>query len=195
MTPFQDYPFEKADLSSFLYAGNGSLEKESNNLQREAKTYLDAMRAMSASQTRIADTLEVFYTADRAGEGAMAGHAYKAAVDELDNVVARDLVSVKGIGTGQGIRIISALGEIGCGARKADEPPERHRDRPSVQGFAAASGFPVMQPVSRVPIRLQDLVLVELEKAACRGRRSTLIKPGAKSFKPADRYIPCLSCV
>lgn len=52
------------------------------------------MRAMSASQTRIADTLEVFYTADRAGEGAMAGHAYKAAVDELDTVVARDLVSL-----------------------------------------------------------------------------------------------------
>ncbi len=45
-----------------------SLEKETNNLQREAKTYLDAMRAMTASQTRIAETLELFYTADRTSD-------------------------------------------------------------------------------------------------------------------------------
>ncbi|KAJ9120424.1 hypothetical protein QFC24_005381 [Naganishia onofrii] len=87
-----------------------TLEKETNNLQREAKNYLDAMRivrlpliaiyslfclvsptVMSASQTRIAETLELFYTADRTSDGAMAGHAYKSAVQELDNIVSRDL--------------------------------------------------------------------------------------------------------
>ncbi|KAJ9093890.1 hypothetical protein QFC21_006263 [Naganishia friedmannii] len=68
-----------------------TLEKETNNLQREAKNYLDAMRMMSASQTRIAETLELFYTADRTSDGAMAGHAYKSAVQELDNIVSRDL--------------------------------------------------------------------------------------------------------
>lgn len=104
-------------------------------MQKDAKTYLDAMRcesdtvdkvslcgeahvcivAMSSSQTRIAGTLELFYTADRTSDvscelgiksingvdltmslfvqsqGAMAGHAYKSAVDDLDNEVQRDL--------------------------------------------------------------------------------------------------------
>jgi len=69
-----------------------TMEKEVNNLQKEAKLYLDAMRAMAASQARIAETLEVFFTAgDRTSDTAMAGHAYKSAVDELDNTVARDL--------------------------------------------------------------------------------------------------------
>jgi hypothetical protein len=44
------------------------MEKETNNLQREAKAYLDAMRAMTASQTRIAETLELFYTADKSSD-------------------------------------------------------------------------------------------------------------------------------
>ncbi|RSH81720.1 uncharacterized protein EHS24_007909 [Apiotrichum porosum] len=68
-----------------------TMEKESTGLQKDAKTYLDAMRTMSSSQERIAETISLFYTADKASEGAMAGHAYKAAVDELDNVVTRDL--------------------------------------------------------------------------------------------------------
>ncbi|ORX33787.1 hypothetical protein BD324DRAFT_683973 [Kockovaella imperatae] len=67
------------------------LEKETGNLQKEAKSYLDAMRGMSASQTRIAETVSMFYSADRASDGAMSGHAYKAAVDELDAGVGRDL--------------------------------------------------------------------------------------------------------
>lgn len=60
---------------------------------------------MSASQNRIAETVELFYTADKASDvrsfressdepntqGAMAGHSYKAAVDALDDVVTRDL--------------------------------------------------------------------------------------------------------
>lgn len=68
-----------------------TMERETTELQKEAKAYLDAMRSMSASQSRIAETLEMFYTADRTSDGAMAGHAYKSAVDELDNSVGRDL--------------------------------------------------------------------------------------------------------
>jgi len=68
-----------------------TMEKETNNLQKEAKTYLDAMRTMSSSQMRIAETVELFYTADRTSEGAMAGHAYKSAVDKLDAGVGREL--------------------------------------------------------------------------------------------------------
>jgi amphiphysin len=67
------------------------MEKETNNLQKDAKTYLDAMRgelgsqlrnagnpgavrpelmqaAMASSQTRIAETIALFYTADRASD-------------------------------------------------------------------------------------------------------------------------------
>lgn len=60
------------------------MEKETNNLQKEAKTYLDAMRcklvslqnrrfkligvAMASAQTRIAETVTLFYTADRASD-------------------------------------------------------------------------------------------------------------------------------
>jgi len=62
---------------------------------------------MSSSQQRIAETITLFYTADKQSEvssqsgcradrqGAMAGHAYKAGVEELDNVVTRDLVSAE----------------------------------------------------------------------------------------------------
>ena len=68
---------------------------------------------MAASQTRIADTISLFYSADRASDvspipfrtqsgafrkmahslyqSAMSGHAYKAAVDELDAGVGREL--------------------------------------------------------------------------------------------------------
>ena len=49
--------------------------------------------AMNAAQSRIGETLEVFYgAADRASEGAMAGHAYKRSVDELDTSFTRELV-------------------------------------------------------------------------------------------------------
>lgn len=52
-----------------------------------------SVTAMTAAQTRIADTLEMFYgTADRTSEGAMAGHAYKRSVDDLDGGVGRELV-------------------------------------------------------------------------------------------------------
>lgn len=67
---------------------------------------------MASSQSRIAETVALFYSADRTSDvshagassyrysltllsqGAMAGHAYKSAVDELDAGVGRELVSV-----------------------------------------------------------------------------------------------------
>lgn len=63
---------------------------------------------MASAQARIAETISLFYSADRSSDvsdlclvnspwlmfqGAMAGHAYKAAVDELDAGVGRELVS------------------------------------------------------------------------------------------------------
>jgi hypothetical protein len=54
---------------------------------------IDSPTAMTAAQTRIADTLETFYgAADRTSEGAMAGHAYKRSVDDLDGGFGRELV-------------------------------------------------------------------------------------------------------
>ena len=48
---------------------------------------------MTSAQSRIAETLEVFYgAADQAAEGAMAGHAYKRSVDDLDTSFTRELV-------------------------------------------------------------------------------------------------------
>lgn len=72
-------------------ADHDRMEKETNALQKDAKTYLDAMRgksysffmrsssyvkhdtkliciAMASSQTRIAETISLFYTADRASD-------------------------------------------------------------------------------------------------------------------------------
>lgn len=49
--------------------------------------------AMTAAQTRIAETLETFYgAADNGSDGAMAGHAYKRSVDDLDGGFGRELV-------------------------------------------------------------------------------------------------------
>lgn len=48
---------------------------------------------MTSAQGRLADTIDVFYgAADQSSEGAMAAHAYKRAVDDLDTGVGRELV-------------------------------------------------------------------------------------------------------
>jgi len=66
-------------------------EKETIALQKESKAYLEAMRAMTAAQARLATTIDTFYgAADRNSEGAMAGHAYKRSVDDLDAGVGRE---------------------------------------------------------------------------------------------------------
>lgn len=67
-------------------------EKEVEKLQKEAKAYLDSMRAMTSAQARIADTIDKFYgSADRTSDGAMAANAYKRSVDELDMTINREL--------------------------------------------------------------------------------------------------------
>jgi amphiphysin len=67
-------------------------EKECLTLQKDSKAYFDAMRAMTAAQSRIADTLDTFYNAsDRTSDGAMAAHAYKQSVDDLDQGIGREL--------------------------------------------------------------------------------------------------------
>ncbi|KAK2464193.1 hypothetical protein APHAL10511_003650 [Amanita phalloides] len=66
-------------------------EKECHVLQKDSKAYWDAMRAMTSSQSRIAETIEIFYGADHASEGAMTGHAYKRSVDDLDTGFGREL--------------------------------------------------------------------------------------------------------
>jgi len=50
--------------------------------------------AMTGAQSRLAETLGTFYNAaDRTSEGAMAAHAYKQSVNELDQGIGRELVS------------------------------------------------------------------------------------------------------
>lgn len=67
------------------------LEKNANALQKEAKAYLDAIRSVSASSARIANTIDLFFGSD-AGEGAMAANAYKRAVEELEGSMTRGIV-------------------------------------------------------------------------------------------------------
>ena len=48
---------------------------------------------MTAAQARIGDTIDIFYgVADRNSDGAMAGHAYKRSVDDLDTSFTREMV-------------------------------------------------------------------------------------------------------
>ena len=66
------------------------LEKNGTELQKQAKAYLEAMRAMTASQVRIADTIDRFYGDN--SEAAMAATSYKRAVDDMDSRTTRELV-------------------------------------------------------------------------------------------------------
>ncbi|KAH8814562.1 hypothetical protein DL96DRAFT_1624142 [Flagelloscypha sp. PMI_526] len=69
-----------------------TFEKECGALQKESKHYWDALRGMTAAQARIAETLETFYgAADTTSEGAMAAHAYKRAIDDIDSSFGREL--------------------------------------------------------------------------------------------------------
>ncbi|KZZ95775.1 protein hob3 [Ascosphaera apis ARSEF 7405] len=59
-----------------------TMEEAANRLQKEAKGYLDSLRAMTASQMRIADTIDAFYGESGATDGV--GRSYKQAVEDLD---------------------------------------------------------------------------------------------------------------
>ena len=67
------------------------LDKQANTLQKEAKAYLDAVRSVSASSTRIGNTLDLFFGTD-SGEQAISANAYKRAVEELEGDIARTIV-------------------------------------------------------------------------------------------------------
>lgn len=66
------------------------LDKQANTLQKEAKAYLDAVRSVSASSTRIGNTLDLFFGTD-SGEQAISANAYKRAVEELEGDIARTI--------------------------------------------------------------------------------------------------------
>jgi len=59
-----------------------TLEAASLKLQKEAKGYLDSLRAMTASQMRIAETIDAFYGDSGARDGV--SKSYKQAVEDLD---------------------------------------------------------------------------------------------------------------
>jgi len=59
-----------------------TLESASLRLQTEAKGYLDSLRAMTASQMRIAETIDAFYGDSGAKDGV--SRSYKQAVEDLD---------------------------------------------------------------------------------------------------------------
>nr|POE56557.1 protein hob3 [Quercus suber] len=59
-----------------------TLESASLRLQKEAKGYLDSLRAMTASQMRIAETIDAFYGDSGAQDGV--SRSYKQAVEDLD---------------------------------------------------------------------------------------------------------------
>jgi amphiphysin len=58
------------------------MEAAANKLQKEAKGYLDSLRAMTASQMRIAETIDAFY--GDAGTKDGVSRSYKQAVTDLD---------------------------------------------------------------------------------------------------------------
>ncbi len=59
-----------------------TMESAGSTLQREAKGYLDSLRAMTSAQTRIAETIDAFY--GEAGTRDGVSRYYRQAVEELD---------------------------------------------------------------------------------------------------------------
>ncbi|KAF7948937.1 hypothetical protein EAE96_008116 [Botrytis aclada] len=59
-----------------------TMEAASLRLQKESKGYLDSLRAMTASQMRIAETIDAFYGDAGAKDGV--SRSYKQAVEDLD---------------------------------------------------------------------------------------------------------------
>ena len=59
-----------------------TMENAANNLQKQAKGFLDALRAMTQAQMRIAETIDAFYGDSGARDGV--SRSYKQAVEDLD---------------------------------------------------------------------------------------------------------------
>jgi amphiphysin len=66
-----------------------TMESAANRLQKEAKGYLDSLRAMTASQTRIAETIDAFY--GEAGTKDNVSSYYRQAVEDLDAETVKEL--------------------------------------------------------------------------------------------------------
>ena len=66
-----------------------TMEREVMALQKEAKAYLDAIRSLASSQSRIAEAVDGFYT--DSSDAAMSANAYRRAVDELDTKTAKEI--------------------------------------------------------------------------------------------------------
>src|SRR5271170_7015802 len=80
-----------------------TMESAANRLQKEAKGYLDSLRgsmestmvltvAMTASQTRIAETIDAFY--GEAGTKDNVSAYYRQAVEDLDAETVKELVLI-----------------------------------------------------------------------------------------------------
>lgn len=66
---------------------------QTDHLKVPAPYFSVPYTGMASAQTRVADTIELFYNAaDRTSEGALAANAYKRAVEDLDHSVTRELV-------------------------------------------------------------------------------------------------------
>ncbi|KAG0141915.1 hypothetical protein CROQUDRAFT_258478 [Cronartium quercuum f. sp. fusiforme G11] len=66
-----------------------TMEKNALALQKEAKAYLDSMRAMTSAQTRVGETIDNFY--GDSSDAAIAANSYKRAVDELDQIAIKEM--------------------------------------------------------------------------------------------------------
>ncbi|OLL23176.1 Protein hob3 [Neolecta irregularis DAH-3] len=66
-----------------------TMETAANKLQKEAKGYLDSLRAMTAAQTRIAETIDAFYGEVGTADG-ISGY-YRQVVEELDAETVKEL--------------------------------------------------------------------------------------------------------
>ncbi|KAF7724217.1 hypothetical protein EC973_001236 [Apophysomyces ossiformis] len=66
-----------------------TLEHKSEKLSKEAKGYLDSMRAMTAAQLRISQTIDQFY--DDSAPMGPAGQEYKRVIEKLDELARTDM--------------------------------------------------------------------------------------------------------
>ncbi|KAI8340161.1 BAR adaptor protein Hob3 [Chlamydoabsidia padenii] len=66
-----------------------TLEKKSEKLSKETKGYLDSIRGMTSAQTRIAQTIELFY--DDGNPMGQSGADYKRVMEKLDEEARTDL--------------------------------------------------------------------------------------------------------
>ncbi|CAG8761270.1 116_t:CDS:2, partial [Dentiscutata heterogama] len=59
-----------------------SLESKCEKLHKEAKGYLDSLRAITSAQSRIAETIEHFY--EDSTDDSLAGKKYKNTIDRIE---------------------------------------------------------------------------------------------------------------